>query len=256
MDDKKFATMVCSGVLLKEVAVAFDCTVSNVVYHMDRLGLERRNRRKVRLKSGDRVGEWELQTRRVVNGRGMWLCRCSCGRESEVEAGALGSDKSTRCKTCCDEWAKMVVVPDRYWAMLMASAKKRSKTWGVTQEYASRLLVEQGYRCALTGEPIEFAADSRTQRSGQSSTASLDRKDSTLGYVVGNVWWVHKIVNWMKGPLPNDRFIEYCRKVADHSRRPVGVEGRPDTGGPGESVCIAGDGTPGVTACDLELLAN
>ena len=46
-------------------------------------------------------------------------------------------------------------------------------------------------------------------------TASLDRIDNSKGYEVGNIQWVHKEINMMRGPLPIDRFIELCGFVAD-----------------------------------------
>jgi hypothetical protein len=75
------------------------------------------------------------------------------------------------------------------------------------------LLKEQRYRCTLTGMEIGIAVSSRAHQRG-GSTASVDRIDSSQGYVEGNVQRVHKDVNRMKWELPQDRFIEICRMVA------------------------------------------
>lgn len=48
-------------------------------------------------------------------------------------------------------------------------------------------------------------------------TASLDRIDSTRGYVVGNLQWIHKDLNLMKNTLPTSLFIEWCKKVSNYS---------------------------------------
>ena len=48
--------------------------------------------------------------------------------------------------------------------------------------YIKELLKEQSGRCALSGLPI--VAEEKT------GTASLDRKDSSKGYVPGNVQWL------------------------------------------------------------------
>ena len=37
-------------------------------------------------------------------------------------------------------------------------------------------------------------------------TASLDRIDSTKGYVRGNIQWVHKDINWFKRDYPKISF--------------------------------------------------
>ena len=44
-------------------------------------------------------------------------------------------------------------------------------------------------------------------------TASLDRIDSNLGYVKGNVQWVHKHINVMKNIFNQDMFIFLCNQV-------------------------------------------
>jgi hypothetical protein len=46
------------------------------------------------------------------------------------------------------------------------------------------------------------------------STASLDRIDSSLGYVWGNVQWVHSVINDLKSNMAQEEFISWCQKVA------------------------------------------
>ena len=50
-------------------------------------------------------------------------------------------------------------------------------------------------------------------------TASLDRIDSTRGYTVDNIQWIHKDLNRMKWNLPNDYFINICTLVANHNKK-------------------------------------
>lgn len=49
-------------------------------------------------------------------------------------------------------------------------------------------------------------------------TASLDRIDSSKGYVEGNVHWVHKDINIMKWDFPLETFIKMCKFVAENNR--------------------------------------
>ena len=44
-------------------------------------------------------------------------------------------------------------------------------------------------------------------------TASLDRIDSSKGYIKGNVQWVHKEFNKMKLDLLDKEFIDICKLV-------------------------------------------
>jgi hypothetical protein len=61
-----------------------------------------------------------------------------------------------------------------------------------------------------------FVRCSRVHAPYLDNTASLDRIDSSLGYVRGNVQWLHKDVNWMKNTLDQDRFIELCKAIVNH----------------------------------------
>lgn len=89
-------------------------------------------------------------------------------------------------------------------------AEQRSKKWDLSIEEAADILERQNYRCALTGLPLLASGDF------PNITASLDRKDNSLGYTASNVQWVHKDVNMMRGPLGINRFLELCCAVASH----------------------------------------
>jgi hypothetical protein len=88
-----------------------------------------------------------------------------------------------------------------------ANAALRGIEWGVTFDYLAQLLIDQDFKCALTGWDIE-ALD-------VNSSASLDRIDSSLGYVEGNLQWVTSKVNMMKQQYTQQEFIEVCLAVAD-----------------------------------------
>ena len=71
------------------------------------------------------------------------------------------------------------------------------------------MFLNQERRCALSGVPISF----------EDHTASLDRIANAVGYVKGNVQWLHKHVNMGKRDISQEVFIQMCRDVA--SRFPV-----------------------------------
>jgi hypothetical protein len=72
-------------------------------------------------------------------------------------------------------------------------------------EYAWDLFIAQNRTCVLSGVRLTFGK--------RGNTASLDRIDSSEGYVEGNVQWVHSEINRMKGRLSDKNFVEMCRKV-------------------------------------------
>lgn len=96
-----------------------------------------------------------------------------------------------------------------YWRHIVAGASSRGLKVGVTKDDVWLLFQQQGGRCALSGVPIVMGPVG-------TMTASLDRKDSSQGYVAGNLQWVHKAVNRMKGTLSDVEFTSWCRAIAVH----------------------------------------
>ena len=86
-------------------------------------------------------------------------------------------------------------------------AETRGIEWNVSFEYLADLLIEQDFKCALSD--IELDA------MNINNNASLDRIDSSKGYVVGNVQWVYFKINMMKQQYTQQEFIELCVAVAD-----------------------------------------
>lgn len=78
----------------------------------------------------------------------------------------------------------------------------------VSPRFLWKLFQGQKGRCALSGLRISF----------EEKTASLDRKDSSLGYLKTNVQWVHKDVNLMKNHFSDERFREICYLVCQHTK--------------------------------------
>lgn len=66
--------------------------------------------------------------------------------------------------------------------------------------------------CPLSGKSLTFPEHSLDR----TSTASLDRIDSSKGYEKGNVRWTHKIVNWMKWELSDEAFVSLIRDIVKH----------------------------------------
>jgi hypothetical protein len=81
----------------------------------------------------------------------------------------------------------------------------------VTIEQIWDLFLKQERKCALTGMELTISP------TAQYNDASIDRIDSSKGYVIDNIQWVHKHVNMMKRTYSQDYFIAMCKKVAEHN---------------------------------------
>jgi hypothetical protein len=72
--------------------------------------------------------------------------------------------------------------------------------------YAMEVLKAQDYKCALTGIPL-------THRFKEMTCVSVDRIDSTQGYVRGNIQLVCSSVNFMKRSWTQDQAIDFIRQI-------------------------------------------
>jgi hypothetical protein len=145
-----------------------------------------------------------------------YLCRCECGIERHIKAVNLINGKSRGCGAyACrgkDRGYYNSIIGEltgAKWHSVTRGARMRNLQVTITQEDAWSLFLQQERRCAITGEPLLL------DRSYQRGNASLDRIDSTQGYIPGNVWWVHKDINMMKRDLSMERFIELCKTIAE-----------------------------------------
>lgn len=91
-------------------------------------------------------------------------------------------------------------------------AKRRKLEFNVSLDYLWNLYLTQKRKCVYTGWDIEF----RSYRLKENTTASLDRIDSSKGYIEGNVQWIHKDINPMKWSHSHEYFIKLCKIICDN----------------------------------------
>ena len=92
-------------------------------------------------------------------------------------------------------------------ALGIKSGRKRLDI-DINSKYIEKLFLKQDGKCALSGLDIKLGLN-----------ASLDRIDSSKGYIKGNVQWLHKDVNILKGSLNEEYFLEVCENVYKHNRK-------------------------------------
>ena len=154
---------------------------------------------------------------------GRWYKPCpSCGEEQSYlrHSYALSSyNEGKECKSCSNKrpennahkgWVKDVIRTS-FCYKYEAQADLRGLDWGVTFEYLADLLIEQDFKCALTGWDIDAMEVNK-------NTASLDRIDSSKGYIEGNIHWVHKMVNMSKQSYTQEEFIGMCKAVSNKAK--------------------------------------
>lgn len=153
--------------------------------------------------------------------RAIWRVRCQgCDAERDVDSASVRRQASG-CPSCRGK--SMSAQNSPHWrggrhvpAYFVATAKKglqrgRLIEWTLTYDYLDKVWEGQSGTCAYTGWPLVFGTCSTEQ------TASLDRIDSSKGYVPGNVQFVHKDINLMKWSLSEQRFLSLCQAVVNYA---------------------------------------
>lgn len=154
------------------------------------------------------------------NNQTQWYCKCDCGGHIIYPAFYLKRNKYPKCKGCkysLGQKTKSAGHGDislSYFRRLKEGAFTRNLSFLITIEYIWDVFISQNKRCALSGREIEFVRNFNACSSQQ--TASVDRIDSTKGYIKGNIQIVHKEINHLKNKCQNDHFIEICKQVAEY----------------------------------------
>lgn len=205
------------GRTARQIAKQSKCAVSTInrwlrVYGIPRHGFQ------VQDLSGVKFGKWTVLERAPndEDGRVRWRTKCTCGNISNVDAYTLKRSKSTKCRKCTYKtgdkhptWTGYKEISGSMWNRLRYNKKEVT----IDIRYGWDLFVSQNRKCALSGLPIKFGSCPEYE-----TTASLDRIDSSRGYVEGNVQWVHKAINRMKLDLDEDLFKHYCRLIVENDQ--------------------------------------
>jgi hypothetical protein len=154
-----------------------------------------------------------------------YTCKCDCGKETNVLGTHLiqGNTKSCGCDKPIGkthhQWTGVGEMSGDFWdhhIVRSANGSKGKRTpleLSISKEYVWDLFLQQNRKCNLSGLNLCFPRASKDK----SWTASLDRIDSSKGYIKGNVQWVHKDINMMKNKFNNDYFINVCKQISQNN---------------------------------------
>ena len=127
--------------------------------------------------------------------------------DRQMERGLFGNDSAIKKGT--ESTREPVVLGQQTSVMACKSRKEDSSKEGkVTLEGLRAILIQQSYRCALSG--VMLSPD----------IAELDHKKplSRGGtHTLGNLQIVHPVVNRLKMQMENDEFIGWCKLIASNT---------------------------------------
>lgn len=147
------------------------------------------------------------------------LFHCDCGTNRPLAIRNVWYDTTKSCGCLAREmykknrWSGHGEISGAFWWNVKNKARKHGGL-KVTIKQAWELFLAQGRCCVYTGWKLVFVSDYAKYHKLQ--TASLDRRDNTLGYTLDNVQWVHKDINKMKNTHSEARFLELVAVTAKH----------------------------------------
>lgn len=150
-----------------------------------------------------------------------WKCKCKCGKIKYYTRQTImkGTLRSCGCfKATCrgihhKNWRGCGKVSSALFSKIRTLAKRRHLNFDLTIDYLWQLFEQQNGKCPLSGGGLTLPMTAYEIGHGKGS-ASLDRIDSSLGYIRGNVQWLLKDINMMKQQFPQSHFIEMCHLVS------------------------------------------
>ena len=155
------------------------------------------------------------------NNRTKLKCMCDCGviKDYNISQVTTGQTKSCGClrKEIQSKihWKGCGELSGGYFSKFRCAARNRGREFSITIEFMWELFLKQDRKCALSGVDIYFI-NGRDNRKSGTSTASIDRIDSSKDYTEDNVQWVHKDINFMKQELTDEKFINWCHSVSEY----------------------------------------
>jgi len=91
------------------------------------------------------------------------------------------------------------------------SVKSKGRELDITIEQLKELWTAQDGICPYTGWKMELPKSTEKKKP---NTASLDRIDSSKGYILGNIQIVCVMANFAKSDFSNEEMQEFCKAIA------------------------------------------
>lgn len=184
-----------------------------------------RPRKKYTLEVGDKIKKWEIISEPTIkNGTQHLSVKCDCGYILSMPIHRLIDKKLyTECSTCSrlrrnklkkNNGCKSVGdISGTLFLSFKYSAKARKIKFDITNKYIWNVFITQNGKCALSGLQINLSREVINGHPCFSKyTASLDRIDNNIGYIEGNIQWVHKDINYLR----NRYSIEYLTNICSN----------------------------------------
>lgn len=146
-----------------------------------------------------------------------WLFKCDCGNEKIINISQVrgGRTKSCGCFKQLNlkhgfgqnhnNWKSKNQISMTYINSVKYRAELKKIDFNLSEDFLWELYNKQNGLCKLSGLKLSLFCNDQT--------ASIDRIDSSVGYVNNNVQWVHRDVNYIKYNLSETELLYICEKI-------------------------------------------
>jgi len=160
-----------------------------------------------------------------INKKRLSVCKveCDCGTIKEIPLNQLIQGTiSCGCEgikigSKHSSWKGEEMVNGRFFGNIVSRARRQGYEIDISISDIVEQYKKQNYKCVLTGLPIDFGNQTVAAKD-RIVTVSVDRIDSSKGYLKDNIQLVHKDLNTMKFDYPQEYFIEMCKLVANNNK--------------------------------------
>lgn len=213
--EKDFIRLVYPDFSNKEIALFLKRTIGVIQVFASCSSLKKEEHNLVKQKFGKLLVLKQMPSKKQEK---RWKCKCDCGNYSECSTHTLlkGHSKSCGCERLKSISHGYDNISGTWFGNLARGAKKRKIEFSLTKEYLNQLLINQNFKCALSGLDIYISQVRSGQKYFEENTASLDRINNDKGYVEGNVQFLHKHINYMKWTHNQEYFKKLCKKVTNY----------------------------------------
>lgn len=213
----------------REIGNLVGCSNNTIKVYMQKYSLSSRRINSLHIPNliGQKFGKLTILERdndyKTKNKSIYWKCKCDCGQLLSRAFCNLNRHKQQMCSECKKQNSSIKnnkgfqEIKGDFWSSIKTCAKNRNLNFEITIEQAWNLFLKQDRKCALSNISIYFAPRGKRQK----GNISLDRIDSTKGYTIDNIQWIHKDLNIIKNNYTDKEFIDWCYKVADYQRSKI-----------------------------------
>lgn len=163
--------------------------------------------------------------------RRSYLCKCDCGKETIVAENNL---RTTGTRSCgCmrgignKRTARHRSMPfnalalNKIYSQYKVRARLRGILFKLDKEYVKNIIHTECYYCGVKDKNLFTAPWSLTHNGKKYAYNGIDRINSSIGYVPGNVVPCCGQCNTMKMDYSAQEFIRKCRDIIEYQKNPL-----------------------------------